>query len=413
VAILLTIPLVLAFRWINFTLDKDLYGFGFAISGYSPTHPSFCIGSFGVLAAAILLAAAIAYALDIPLICYCSGFLLLLVMFWAYLRVAVGDAPLLIALARQSDWWLIIAGHPRPTARLEPGVWSQLPFDTLCDRLISGWYYLGLGWYLGVFVGIAVLSRGVATHYVRLSVAASMSGTIIGLLAVVFLSKPILAERRFISAMNLESRGQLLRAKDQYRKTMSLDSWYALNSRLYERIGALDEALGQRSSLEYRIYEAEQIFAGNQSAGSIGQLDLAIKYYDSVAETDGLIATAAKMRAADLRIWYGAQLFHDGSFGSAVALWTAALNREPDNWVAAYYLTLGYPTINGYRNLEELSERFLLRCRDPLTVGMFYNSLGMAQMQLGQTEASRRSFYASYHYDYLSNRTAVMSLIGP
>jgi hypothetical protein len=114
-----------------------------------------------------------------------------------------------------------------------------------------------------------------------------------------------------------------------------------------------------------------------------------------------------------MRLVYGWHLFEAGSFGSAVAAWNEVLRREPDNWLAAYYLTLGYPTIGGYRELAEMSERFLAKCGDPLTVGVFYNSLGKAQIHLDELDKGHASYYASYKRDYINNNAAVHSLIGP
>jgi len=413
-AILSAIPLILAFRWVNFTLDADLYGFAFSIFGYAPRHPQIIFASFGVAAALILAAAAVACAANTPGLCASLGSLLVLVMFWAYLRVAVGDAQLLVALARQSDWWLIIAGHPQPFARVEPGVWSQLAFDTLSDRLISGWYYLGLGWYFAVISGLLIAVWPVASGQVTRTWAGVVTMVVsIVLLTAGSLLKPALAQRSFVSAVNFEAAGDLLEAKEEYRNAVDLDPWYALNSRIYERMGALDAASGRIDTPEYKVYQAERIFARNQGTGSVWELDSAVLDYDSVAETSGTIAVAAKMRAGDMRVLYGMHLFQDGAFGSAVALWNAALIHEPDNWLAAYYLTLGYPAVNGYRDLAELCERFLVRCRDPLTTGVFYNSLGAAQIEIGEKDAGHRNFYTSYKDDYLNNRAAITSLIGP
>jgi tetratricopeptide (TPR) repeat protein len=413
-AIAVSIALGLAFRWVNFTLDRDLYGFAFSVRGYSPGHPAFVLSSFGAVALLILLGAAVAVALDNLSLQGWFGALLLVLMFWAYLQVAVGDSRLLLALARQSDWWLIIAGHPPPVARTEPGIWPQLGFDTLMDRLFSGWYCLGLGWYVDVAAGLVLLFSALVSRTATCSFAilASVGISCIAL-AVGFLFRPVLAERAFIAALNFETTGDLSKAKAQYRKAMVLDPWYGLNPQLYERIGRSDEGLGRTQSFEYRFYQAEMIFDHDQGAGSIWQLELAINECDRIATTAGAIAEAAKARSTDMRVLYGLHLFEAGSFGSAVAAWTGVLSREPDNWLAAYYLTLGYPTINGYRDLAKISERFLAKCGDPLTIGLFYDSLGKAQIHLNLLDEGHASYYDSYKRDYINNNNAVHSLIGP
>jgi hypothetical protein len=413
-AILVVIGLMLCFRWVNFTLDRGLYGFAFSISGYSPTQTTVVIGSFGVVAAGILLCVAAAAVWDQRGLQAFLGVLLLLLMLWVYLRISLGDAKLLLALARQSDWWLIIAGHPLSASRIEPGVWAQLAFDTVSDRLFSGWYYLGIGWYIGtiaglVLVGSAKVSRRIKRGCPLLTITAASFAA----LAAAFLAKPVLAQRSLVAAMNSEANGDLLRAKDEYSRAMQLDPWYALNSRLYERIGRLDEALGRTDSPEYELYSAQIIFDDNRGVGSTWRLASAILTLDHIAGTKGPIADAAQMSSTDMRVLYGLRLFQDGAFGSAVSVWNAVLEREPDNWLAAYYLTWGYPTINRYRDMAQLSERFLARCADPLTLGIFYNSLGNAQIELGDLDRARASYHASYKRDYLNNSNAISALIGP
>jgi tetratricopeptide (TPR) repeat protein len=232
-------------------------------------------------------------------------------------------------------------------------------------------------------------------------------------LATVFLAKPVLAQRTLVSAMNSEANGDLLRAKHEYRRAIELDPWYGFNSRLYARIGRLDEVLGRRDSAEYELYSAQLIFDESQGVGSTWRLAAAIVTLDHVAQTGGPIAESARISSIDMRLLYGLRLFQDGAFGSAVSVWNAVLEREPDNWLAAYYLTWGDPTINGYRHLAKLAERFLAQCVDPLTIGIFYNSLGDSQIELGDLDAARASYYASYKRDYIRNRNAISALIGP
>ncbi len=381
---------------------------------YAPGHPPVVLDSFGILAVVILIAAAGSILAHRPGLQGLLGLLLILLTLLAYLRVAVGDSQLLLALARQSDWWLIIAGHPPPVARTEPGVWPQLGFDTVIDRLISGWYYLGLGWYSGAAAGLVITGTALAssTALRRTVVLASVAFSCAALTAIVFM-KPVLAERSFTSAINAEANGDLLKAKAEYHRAMALDSWYALNPQLYERIGRSDEALGRTDSMEYRFYQAEMIFDHNLGQGSIWQMNLAINECDQIANTQWTIGTVAKVRAVDMRVLYGLHLFENGSFGSAVAAWEEVMRREPDNWLAAYYLTLGYPTVRGYSNLAEVSERFLSKCADPLATGVFYNSLGKAQVHLDMLDASRASYIASYKRDYINNSVAIRSLVGP
>src|SRR5271167_4380089 len=102
------ITISVGFRWVNFTLDRDLYGFGFSIVRYAHSHSAVVLDSFGIVAVVILMGAAAAIIVHRPDLLGLLGALLILLAFWAYLQVALGDSQLLLVLARQSDWWLII-----------------------------------------------------------------------------------------------------------------------------------------------------------------------------------------------------------------------------------------------------------------------------------------------------------------
>ena len=408
------IPAVVLPRWVNFTLDRDLPGYAFSLRGYIPSHSTMSWASFGIVAAVILLVAAVSRLLARPSIVFWSGAALLLLVLVAYLRVAVGDAHLLVALARQSDWWLVLAGHPQSFARVEPGVWSQLVFDTLADRLVSGWYYLGFGWYIGLLSGFGLFLAPVVSGSYDLTLAkvSVLCGAVV-LLGGLYLSRPLQAQHQFKLAIRCETMGQLRVARDHYHRAIALDPWLSLNTRFHQRIGAIDAALGETHTNAYKLFQAEQIVDDNQGTGSIWDLDSAIRNCDEVARSGESIAFAAELRAVDIRILYGLHLFQEGSFASAVAYWEQALSLEPNNWLAAYYLTLGYPATGQYRELARLCLRLLPQCQDPLTIGLMNNSLGAAYMELGQLDQSHQSFYASYKLDYLNNRTAITSLFGP
>jgi hypothetical protein len=406
--------LMVGFRWVNFTLSKDLYGFAFSFFGYSPNHPTIIVDSFGVAAGIILACTILARILGKPGIQACLGALLILVTLTAYMRVAAGDPNLLLILARQSDWWLIIAGHPSPLSRIEPGIWDQLSFDTVVDRMISGWYYLGMGWYAGFAAG--VLSLGAAISRLKPAhTGVIVAITVLGSsgISAAFLANPILAQRAFAHGANFEAAGDLNEARTEYLHATKLDGWYALNPTLYERIGAMDASLGRTGSPEYSLYEAEQVFNHNQIAGSTWEMESALRECDRVAALKGPIARAAAMRAAEMRTFYGQHLFEDGSFAAAAYIWNTALSTEPGNWLTAYELTLAYPAIGAWSDLAKISQRFIDKCSDPLTAAVFYNSLGLAQIELGHPDAGHSAYYASYKRDYLNNSGAITGLVGP
>jgi tetratricopeptide (TPR) repeat protein len=413
-AILLCVPLVLIFRWVNFALSDDLYGGAFSLFGYTPIHPHFTFASFGVIAAAILMLAAMFCALRRPLWqCLMAGALFLLLAY-AYLQVAVGDPRLAIEAARQSDWFLWIVAGQSPGNHPETELWQKLAFDTVGDRLYTGWFYLGLGWYLGLLAAIAMFvaaARSIDTRYARRIATLTLLST--AALAVLLLVRPFRAERAFEVAAQAQADARYEYAITSYGDAMRMDSWYGLNPRIHERIGAAYTILQRVNEPDAVVYRSELTIDRYREDAATGDLPRAIADYDLLSTRDDAIGIIARWRAADVGVIYGLHLFQGGAFGPAVRAWEQVLQKDPDNWQAAYYLTMGYPQVGRYREMAAVSQRFIDHCADPVALGAFYLALGDAQTWMGTFGTGHEAYYKSYYYDYSFNPRGLSSLSNP
>ena len=413
-AILLCVPLVLIFRWVNFVLSDDLYGGAFSLFGYTPIHPHFTFASFGVIAAAILMLAAMFCALRRPLWqCLMAGALFLLLAY-AYLQVAVGDPRLAIEAARQSDWFLWIVAGQSPGNHPETELWQKLAFDTVGDRLYTGWFYLGLGWYLGLLAAIAMFvaaARSIDTRYARRIATLTLLST--AALAVLLLVRPFRAERAFEVAAQAQADARYEYAITSYGDAMRMDSWYGLNPRIHERIGAAYTTLQRVNEPDAVVYRSELTIDRYREDAATGDLPRAIADYDLLSTRDDAIGIIARWRAADVGVIYGLHLFQGGAFGPAVRAWEQVLQKDPDNWQAAYYLTMGYPQVGRYREMAAVSQRFIDHCADPVALGAFYLALGDAQTWMGTFGTGHEAYYKSYYYDYSFNPRGLSSLSNP
>lgn len=412
--ILLCVPLILIFRWVNFTLSDDLYGGAFSLFGYTPIHLRFTFASFGAIAAGILMLAAVFCALRKPFWqCLMAGALFLLLA-GAYLQVAVGDTRLAIEAARQSDWFLWIVAGQSPGARPETELWQRLAFDTVGDRLYTGWYYLGLGWYLGLLAAIAMFvaaARAIDARYARRIAMLTVVST--AALAVLFLVRPFRAQRALQLAVQAQADARYENAISSYVDAMRLDGWYRLNPRIHERIGAAYTTLQRINEPDAVVYRSELTIDRYREDAATGELPRAIADYDLLSARDDAVGVVARWRAADVGIIYGLHLFQGGAFGSAVRAWEQVLQKDPDNWLAAYYLTMGYPEVGRYHEMAEVSQRFIDDCADPVALGAFYLALGDAQTWMGSAGTGQAAYYKSYYYDYTFNRRGLSSLINP
>jgi len=162
-ALVACVPFLLFTPWLFGPLAAGVNGLHFSLLGGSSSSPT--IASFGVLSVGLILVAAAAFHLERPKLAAAAGAGLLIVALLALLKFSISDPVLLTRLANETDWTQAL--HPflnkyfPNTFRKEPGLWNELSFDTLFDRLYSGWYFLALTWYLLPLVAVSILASAV------------------------------------------------------------------------------------------------------------------------------------------------------------------------------------------------------------------------------------------------------------
>jgi len=422
IALLFCIPAVLLAPWINLPFPCRLNGAAFVIVGPYGGYSNSAIAwiSFGALSAVLLVFAAIASILR-QAACLCAaGALLIVLAYWAFLHLALGDAALLFELARGSDWARAAIDFTNqyisPGIATEPSAWLALAFDTVQDRLVSAWYFLGLGWYVVVVSGMSIFCVGIRSINARSARRATwLTSLCLTVLTCSFALRPLAAQWSLAEAVSIAG-DSAPRAMELYHRAIDLDGWYAHDLRLYERIGALDAQLGRKSTTEFDVYYAEALVSWNENVLAKTQPTLqglrsAVAIYDKLAE-HGPICALARMRSVELMTEYGLRLFTDGAFGSAVYAWRQALIRDPDMWLAKFYLSRGYLVVGDYQRAVDEAQRLIIRTSDPVLRSMLLVDLGDAETQLGDLESAHLAYYESYFINYNANRRGLASLIG-
>jgi tetratricopeptide (TPR) repeat protein len=401
------------FYWANFTLSKDLPGYGYSIFGYHLDHPRVVILSFGVIISILMLIGGIACLMHWPRLQYFVGCLAVVFTVWAGCRIVLNDANLLLQLSRQTDWWSLMNGSPIAESQMEPDVFPVLSFETLYDRIFSGWTYLGLGWYAALATGLGLIAGAFAAdrrERLRLGTATAVA---CALMIAFSLARPIASQAAFARGVAYQAEGKYAQSLAAFRRAMVLDRWYGLNPRVYQRMGSIYAAMRETGQPEYKVYLAERLFAEDQLQASVGDIPRAIRLYDELITQPGDFGEIARIRANDMRLVLGWHLFQAGAFGQAVTQWDQVLRNDHYNWLAAYYVGMGYPTVGRYQDLKRVSEDYLSRCSDALMTGLLYNNLGDAENWLGNPGAAHYDYYLSYHIDYTFNTRGASASSGP
>jgi tetratricopeptide (TPR) repeat protein len=276
----------------------------------------------------------------------------------------------------------------------------------LLGRLGVAAYFLGFGWYLAALIGAVGLSwstAGLRSAERRIGILIAASGIV--LLAGVCTYPYFASEMAISTGAGEESAGHPDQAIGLYRKAIALYGWYRVNLDLYERIGAIDSALGRTQTFEYRIYHAETLAARDD-------LPAAIYGFESLAVADPPRAAMLRARAADLRTLYGAELYITASFGAAVDAWQRALQEAPNLWLAAFYLTRGEFAVGRYRDSVDMGRRLVTQLADPVLLANLYSNLGDCYTRLGELPDARDAYRRSWHFANKLNWRSLSALAG-
>jgi len=408
------IGLVLMTKWVAFTLSKQIQGLHLSILGYVPGHHVNVALSFGFAAAVLIAIAALMYSLRHWRVLAVTGVIILLVALFAVMQVAFLHSGLLKEL---QDEEIQAKGAADFTKRYLPtnagsegsdaiGI-KGLPTETVWQRFVAAWYFMGFGWYVIVVLGLSALLYGTARMPRASQRVLIFAGMTLAMAAVAIgcSSRPLLAHLAFVRGQQAESRGDLARAVREYREAMRLDGWYDINTEVYQRIGAIDSNLGRSDTFEYGIYHAEQMLSQNNYQAAIAE-------YERLVETGGEHARFLKSRTFEIMNIYGIQLYSAGAIGNACIAWQRVLELDPTQWLAVYCLSTAYFDTGRYQESIDLIQGLLKELADPQLRANLNSNMGDAYTRLGDYQHAHLAYRYSYFVDNILNWRALMSLVG-
>jgi membrane-associated protein len=408
------VGLVVLTKWIAFTLSKRITGLDLPILGNVPHGSGHPLISYGAAAAVLFVLGALTYSIRNWRALACIGAVILLLALFAVLQVGFLRCPVLVELLGEEAQAKITSQFNHYYLPLNSGIeegnvlgLAGLPTATVWYRFLSAWYFMGFGWYVTIIGGLCGFLCGICRApkgRSRTLIFAGACGTA-ALLTILCSARPLLAHVAVDDAQKAESNGDLSRAIQQYREAIRLDQWYALQTDIYLRIGAIDFASHKLNTLEYGMYHAELMVAENNFPAAIAE-------YQRLKGVAG--APAELIRRRTLEIWttYGLRLYGDGAVGSAITAWQSALALNPNHWLALSCLSTAYFNTGRYQEAVDLIEGLLKAVADPGLRADLNSNLGDAYTRLGDYEKAKLAYRLSYTLDNILNWRALMSLVG-
>ena len=411
---ILCVGLVLILHWVALTISNKVSGLHAPLFGYSRTHPANPLLSWGVLVALLFVVAAWSYSRKHWRILSLAGAVLLLTCLCGLLQVAYGEPVLLKQLVdEETDWVEVQKFQTRflPTMlRVEEsnskGPQMTESIETIWDRLVVARYFMGMGWYLTVIVGLScffyarprlsVQDRSRVSKGVLLMAAC---------LASAFTVRSAMAHFLVSWGQTAEASGHPDVAIGRYRRAMRLDRWFAIHTTLYERIGAIDAAFGRSATLEYGLYRCQQLFAQKNFTEAIAELQRLIPKSGNQAPV--LLDKEAQMWAD-----YGGALYSQHAIAAAIPAWESALAKNPGKWMANFGLSRAYFEMGRYDEVVTSTQRMLKEIRDPALIAELDSNLGDAFTRLGKLAQAHIAYRTSYMIDLVYNWRGLSGTVG-
>ncbi len=411
--------LVLISHWVALTITDRLSGLHAPLLGYVTGKPGSPLLSFGVAAAVLILAGAVAYSRKYWRCFAIVAAGLLLLCFGGLLQLAFGEADLLKELADEEAQFVGIQQFENqflPTNFGKEASNAQGPqlsnsIVTAWDRLVTARFFMGRGWYLTLTVGIAAFFYAKKRLKTRLQRALLVKVTLLAAigLAIGFSLRPVIAQITVARGQDAEAKGELDLAISRYRSAMRLDKWFAIHTDLYQRIGAIDYSFGRNDTVEYGIYFAELLVSQNNFSGAVQQLERILPKAQQISpQLEELVRTTE----ADIWNAYGKELYHQGAIGAAAASWANAFAKDQGQFLAAFCLSRAYFQTGRYQQSVTLIESLIKRVRDPETRANLDSNLGDAYMRLNERALAKLAYRHSYLIDYVLNWRGLSDLIG-
>jgi tetratricopeptide (TPR) repeat protein len=408
------IGLTLMTKWEAFTLARQIQGLHLSILGYVPGHPVNPLLSYGFVAAVLFVVATVCWSLRYWRFLAATGAIILLVALFAVLQPAFLHTELLKELQDEEVQAKGAADFTKKYLPTNSGSEASdaigikgLPTETVWQRFLAAWYFVGFGWYVTVTYGLSAFLYGTCRIPTVRGRTQILAGMVLasGVLTLACSARPIWAHLAFVRGQQAESTGDPARAIVQYQQAIRLDSWYGINTDVYKRIGAIDANFGRVDTLAYAIYHAELMLTENNYPAAVAE-------YERLVETGGRPVRFLKARTYEIMNAYGMVLYQAGAIGDACRAWQRVLVLNPTQWLAVYCLSTAYFNTGRYQETIDLIQGLLKGLADPELRANLNSNMGDAYTRLGDYQHAHLAYRYSYFVDNILNWRALMSLVG-
>ncbi len=397
-------------KWVYFAFSRHPFGLQLPLLRNVELIPHFSLLSYGVVGIAVLTTGLVLLWRSATYLALAAAILIAL---WvaAPCQIAFQQPALLGRLIAETQELPMIRGFAKTYLTPNYGPAEDYPkrfdIDTLWDRFLAAYSFLGLGWYcLGIgslLTGIYSIARLPAEDRMRaLALSRIPAGVVI-----ILLTPSLIGQHYFTSACTAQAQGAGERAITCYRRAMWFDRWRAHDINIYEAIGDLERLSGlSKDSPEKHISKAREFKEAREYESAVFELARA-------ADWGGAVAPVARRESARTRMDFGIALYRGGGIGTAVTQWQQALVEEPVHQQGITFLIArGNYDLGRYQASLDVVKDVLRASGDRPILANAYSLAGDCYTKLGRDVEARNSYTRSLEEDMLVNFWGMSRLTG-
>ncbi len=292
----------------------------------------------------------------------------------------------------------------------------QLGFDinpetqTVTGRLLGGWSFLGLGWYLALFTGIALAATGYGLGAKRAAGFREGSAILIvfAMIVLAWTWAPFWAQYRLSLATDADAHSNFSGASEEYARALRIDPWLKEEPSVLWAIGALYGRMGRKQSPEFRLYWGNSLFSRGR-----WEFDRALNEYQMAAQSDDLaIRRVATSQMVLLLNRKALAQYKTGAIQSALASWGLMLELSSDEIQPLYYMTKAAYDVALYPTAIKAGRQFLMMNRHALLSAIVNSNIGDCYTKLYAYDEARAHYMKSQDFVGNRNNRALISLVG-
>jgi tetratricopeptide (TPR) repeat protein len=399
-----------ALKWMYFAFSRHPSGLELPLLRKMELVPHFSVLSYGVVGIAVLVIALVLLWRSAAYLALCAVAILIAMWFAAPCRLAFSQPSLLRRLTTETQEISVIRNFTKtylPTDFGRTEKYDKFDIETLWDRFVAAFSFLGLGWYC---FGVGSLLIAVyVTAWLRPEekVRAPVLGAIPAGVVIITLLPALIGQHYFSSACVAQAEGDSEKAITCYRRAMWFDRWRAEDVNAYAAIGELETlSVPSKDSPEKHISKARQFKEASQ-------YDLATFELARAATWGGRPGFVARRESAGTRVEFGVALYRGGGIGAAVTQWEQALLEDPlQHHAVGFLIARGSYDIGRYQTALDAINDVLRATDDTPTRANAYSIAGDCYVKLGRDPEARNSYNRSLKEQMLVNFWAMSRLTG-